>query len=329
MRAGQPVLRAVYIFALVIALTAAGDGQTPKPGPPALYLFSVLNNAAPVGPQTYTSVTGTTLQPLTKPGGANIVPNTPQFRDGRFLHAGRTYYYSYTHGGGPSRTIGLIASSDLQNWTAVAAPDWSNLFRNGENAIWNGAWWNENGKYYMFFGVCHRLVPTCRPYFVPFTPATNSFGSPHAISFTTKDPHTYNIVMSIFRSAGKNWALLQTLDASGNSVVALASFTSLTHPWKTDWSMIGGQQRYRESGAAIVLPNGHPQVYYVRNAGGQLFYTTANGSDPGHATWSNPQAIPPFTPGFQPADWIDVVPISDSETLENIARIQNSKQLAH
>ena len=330
---GRAVLLAAFIFAIAFFHTPGDYGQrnnfVPPPSlppvPPALYLFSLLNNQAPDGPQIYTSFSGTSLQPLRKPGGVNLVPNTPQFRDGRFLHAGHHYYYSFTHGGAPSHGIGLLESYDLQNWSSVATPDWGPLFRNGEDAIWNGAWWSDSGTYYMFFGVCHRLVPTCRPYFVPFTPSSNTFGAPQPISFTTNDPHTYSIVMSIFQSAGKNWALLQTLDASGRSVVALASFTSLTDRWETDWNMIGGQHAYRESGAAIVLPNGHPRVYYVRNAGGELFYTTADGSDPGSATWSAPQTIPPFRPGFQPADWVDVVPISDAETLQDIAKMRGVK----
>lgn len=323
----MPALRglsAVATLAIFAFNPLRGQG-TPPSAPPALYLFSVLNNNAPIGPLTYTSVSGTTLTPLTKAGGGNIVPPTPQMRDARFLHVGSKYYYSFTHGGGPSQAIGLVESPDLQNWTPVTTPNWSSLFRGKENAIWNGTWWNDDGAYYMFFGVCQRLVPTCRPYYVPFNPASATFGVPQPISFTTKDPHTYNIVMSIFPSAGSNWALLQTLDQKGNSIVALASFTSLTSPWKTNWSMLGGQPMYRESGAAVVLPNHYPRVYYVRNSGGEVFYTTANGINPSKAKWSAPQAIPPFAPASLPADWIDVVPISDAQTLQLIAAIRAAK----
>lgn len=306
-----------------ILLFLSGCGALPPPSSlSALYLFSVLNNRQPIGPQTYTSTSGTDLLPLRKNGRSNIVPYTPGFRDPRLLQVGNRYYYSYTVHRRYSSSIGLIYSSDLQNWTAVTTPNWSSLELGRENAIWNGAWWNNNGQYYMFFGSCEKSASLCTPYFVQFDPASNTFGVPRPMVFIPKAPHNYTIVMSVFQSAGMNWALLQTLDAKGKSVVALASFTSITSPWTSDWSMIGNQPRHKESGAVIVLPNGNLRVYYVETAGGKLFYTNADGNDPSIATWSAPQAIPPFGPSSQPADWVDVVPVSNFQTLRSIANLE-------
>jgi hypothetical protein len=312
------------VCALAIALAGCGSPASPA-GPPVFYLFSVLNDFAPVGPQTYLSDHGKTLSRLTN-RGANIVPHIWEFRDARFLHVGDRYYYSFTHGGRSSRSIGLMGSGDLQKWTSIATPKWDRLYRGRENAVWNGAWWNDNGTYYMFFGVCKRSVPLCKPYVVQFIPGSDTFGAPQPIVFTTSSPHRYAIVMAVFQIAGTNWALLQTMDATGNSVVALASFTTLSAPWTTDWKMMGDQPGYRESGAAIVLPNGDPRVYYVETGGGELFYTTASGPDLNTATWSAPQAIAPFQDADQPADWVDVVPISDFQTLQDIASLSVSTQ---
>lgn len=283
----------------------------------------MLNDRAQVGPQTYTSISGTVLVPLTN-DGRNIVPHISGFRDPRFLHVGDRYYYSYTAGHHHSPSIGLIYSTDLQNWVPVATPDWSELTIGHENAVWNGSWWNDNGAYYMFFGTCERATTLCTPFVVPFDPATATFGRPQAISFTTRPYYHYAIVMSVFQSAGTNWALLQTRGPTGNSVVALASFASLSSPWVTNWQMLGKQPSHKESGAAIVLPNGEPRVYYVQTGGGELLYTTASDEDPSTATWSPPQAIPPFQRKYQPADWVDVVQISDPTAIETIARLRGA-----
>ena len=312
----------VVAFAISIPFLLCGCGSLPTASAPALYLFSVLNDRQPVGPQTYTSVSGTSLLPLKKNNRENIVPYMPGFRDPRLLQVGNRYYYSYTVHRRYSSSIGLIYSSDLQNWTSVTTPNWSSLEVGRENAIWNGAWWNNNGQYYMFFGACERSATLCTPYFVQFDPASNTFGVPQPMFFTPKAPHNYTIVMSVFQSAGMNWALLQTMDVTGKSVVALASFTSITSPWASNWSMIGDQPRHKESGAVIVLPNGNLRVYYVEINGGKLFYTTANGNDPSTATWSAPQAIPPFRHAYQPADWVDVVPVSNFQMLQSISNLE-------
>ena len=325
-----PVLL-VYVSAFLILsaiLTISGCGgpafsTAPEIRSPVLYFFSLLDDQAQDGPRTYVSASGTSLTPFTKRDGANIVPYIAGFRDPRLLHVGGLYYYSYTAHRHRSPTLGLLYSLDLKNWTPVNTPDWSGLgVTRYENAIWNGAWWDDKGTYYLFFGVCQRSAfSICQPYFVHFMPGLNTFGTPHAISFTTPAPYGYNIVMSVFRTVGKNWALLQTRDSHRRSIVALASFASLSAPWTTTWTMIGDQPTDRESGAVIVLPNGIPRVYYVRTGGGQLFYTTASGPDPATAKWSTPKIIPPFRPGYQPVDWVDVVAISDFATLRYMSAL--------
>lgn len=309
---------------MVLSICSCGAPAVPirsATASPIVYLFSLLDDQAQDGPRTYLSASGTKLVPLTEPDGANIVSYIPGFRDPRLLHVRGGFYYSYTANGGSSPTIGLLYSPDLRNWKSLATPDWSKLAISPENAVWNGAWWNQNGIYYMFFGECNSSANplVCTPYYVRFNPGSNSFGTPHAISFTTKAPFNYTIVMSVFQSAGKNWAVLQTQDQTGNSIVALASFHSLSLPWTSSWTMIGGQPPQKEAGTAVVLPDGRPRVYYVQTSGGDLYYTTANGPDPATAKWSVPKTIPPFQAGFEPADWVDIVAISDFATLRYMA----------
>ena len=282
------------------------------------YLFSVLNNNATLGPETWTSLDGINIQPLTKANNADIVTDSNNFRDPRLLHAGNTYYYSYTtnstHNG-----IGLVSSTDMQNWTAVTTPDWSAY----GTAVWNGAWWVSGGTTYMFVG----MLGSNTTYYATFDPATNTFGTPTPITFSPVPEGTdaFPIVMAIWTSAGENWALLQVFDSTVNQhYVELATFTSLSGTWSIvgsgNWA---GWGTSIEGGEIRINPDGTLTAYFTDFGGGNLYYSNSSTSDPQTATWSARATISPYG-GARPADWVDVQPVADTQTNQNLIALQRA-----
>jgi hypothetical protein len=321
---------ASLLLAAGLAPSRAGIDAPPfsptAPGYSTSYIFSLLNEADLLGPKTFTSVDGINAAPLTAGNGADIYTDT-KFRDPRLLKVGSAYFLSYTANtsNSPSDpTIGLATSSDLKTWTKVSTPNWSSLFTGSQASIWNGAWFQDpaTGNYYLYFATSDWAT-TVTPYVVQFFPATQTFGTPQAV--TLSPTRVQSTIVAVWLSGGTYYALLQS-SGSGNNEhnVELLSASSPTGTW----SIIGANNfaswgNNIECGAEIAPSAGVTRVYFCAFGGGAISYSQTSASPP-TSGWSAPVALTTFTQNSQSWDWVDIVPFSDTQTDQAVHALQGS-----
>lgn len=310
---------------------------TPVQGPvyPTTYLLSVLNGNDQTGPKEYLSQDGFSLLPMTKGGQVNVYIDNVGFRDPRVIKIGATYYLSYTNttlAALNATSIGLAYSTDMQNWTKVTTPNWSSFIGGSQSSIVQGCWWvDPSGNYWMIMGPAAPNNLT--GYYVQFFPATNTFGTPTAITWS--DGTGNKMPMAVWTSAGTTWALIQ---ATGFD--SLYSFSTISGTWTlrssgNNWAgwLTGTTTTAIESGAMVILPSGNLRAYFVDAngaiAGGNTYYSNCSTSNPLTCTWSASVAISPFTPYSTNAagviaDWIDVVPFADIQSDQTFNALERS-----
>ena len=282
------------------------------------------------GPKEFTSPDGLNLAPFGN--GASDLFTVTAFRDPRILKVAvgnGTYVYfmgstNNTSNSPGSNSIGLAYSFDLIHWTTgVSTPNWSSLFTGSQASIWNGGWFQDpvSGNIYLYFATSDWVGPngTTTPYVVQFTPnvsspGSSSFGTPQEVSLSVT--RAYADVMAVYYDSANTtyYMLLQSGGSNATDCVELYSSSSPTGTWTLiSGSANGGFFGESKEGGAFAVVNGTLTMYEVAVGGGSVFYSQTSASPP-TSGWSSPTALGNNSLLGHSYDWVDVVPVNDTQT---------------
>lgn len=280
---------------------------------PTQYLLSTFDGGS-TGLLLYLS---SDLTHFSKAVNGFAVTDAAHFRDPVLAKIGTWYYLTYTNNGlVPGTGIGMKKTQDFVHWTTVTTPNWSSLLAGGNTTFWNGCIVQDAGVCRVFFSTA--LGSPQIPYAVTFDPATDTFGTPAAVTGTSVPANA--VFTSILKVGSSYIALVQNDPDEANSYIAKGVSSSLTSGWTFttgDWAGWGNA----EAGSLIVTPTGY-RAFMAKTpfvAPDSLYYSDSADL----STWSAPVPVANLTGNN---DWANVIAVSDLQSLSSLAATSASAQ---